>query len=400
MFHRTNQVYCSGPIDLRVRSFQNFPFSLFSSFLSLALCGLSKKKESNRDSLSAPCLRFFPFSGHSSEMWFLALGLAVLVAGDAGSYVNPVLARDFPDPCVIRAQTGTFYAYGTMSGGLHIQVAQSADLVNWSYLGEALPNLPGWWIGPNTWAPDVSFFNGSYYMYYGGSGSMGMCIGVAVSATPEGPFVDVGAPVMCDINFTDIDPKLYVDPSTGVPYLFWGSDFAPLQVQALAPNRTAVAAGSQPTALIYPNASQPYASLVEGTWIWPNPGAQQGYFLYYSGNNCCGTNAEYAVMVAHSANLTGPYETLSQATGSATSVILQLNSQFVAPGHNSVLTDDAGQDWMFYHAYQGSERDARVLMMDRIFYNLTAAAWPFVGTPSFSPQPAPVVNSESFTSAR
>ena len=279
------------------------------------------------------------------------------------------------------------------SSQLHVQVARSPDLVTWSYLGEALPVMPAWWVGPNTWAPDVSLHNGTYYMYYGGSGSAtGMCIGVALSQTPEGPFVDVGVPIMCGTDDGDIDPKAIDDPVSGIPFLFWGSDFHPLSVQQLAPNRTALAPGSAPMPLLFPNTSAPYSSLIEGTWIAPRPGTQGGFHFFYSGNNCCGPTAHYAVMVARSDSLLGPYVTLGEATSNDTSVILSLNAAFNAPGHNSVITDDDGVDWMFYHAYQGAELDARMLMLDRIDYTVLEDGWPYVGTPSSTPQVAPAVS--------
>lgn len=325
-------------------------------------------------------------------VFHLSFLICCSVIANAATYTNPVLARDFPDPTVIRGQDGIFYVYGTMSGGLHIQVASSPDLVNWNYLGEALPTMPAWWVGPNTWAPDVSFHNGTYFMYYGGSGSIGMCIGVATSSSPSGPFVDVGAPVMCAPNFGDIDPKAYDDPITGQPYIFWGSDFQPIQVQALSSSRISLLEGSSPIVLLNTNASNPYESLIEGTWIAPRPNGEEGFHLFFSGNNCCYPTANYAVMVARASNLTGPYTTIQHATGSADDVILQKNGAFIAPGHNSVITDDEGNDWTMYHAYESSDPSGpRFLMLDRVWYNNTDS-WPFIGTPSSNPQPVPVIS--------
>src|SRR3982751_6943364 len=63
-------------------------------------------------------------------------------------YQNPVYDSDFPDPTVIRASDGNFYAYATQTtvGGvwLNIQVARSADLLHWRFLGDALPVQPAW----------------------------------------------------------------------------------------------------------------------------------------------------------------------------------------------------------------------------------------------------------------
>ena len=63
-------------------------------------------------------------------------------------YVNPVLDADFPDPAVILAPDGYYYAYATQTlrdgEWINIQVARSADLVHWEHLGDALPEKPDW----------------------------------------------------------------------------------------------------------------------------------------------------------------------------------------------------------------------------------------------------------------
>ncbi len=57
---------------------------------------------------------------------------------------NPVINQDFPDPTVIRAADGKYYAYATnarheMVKWINIQVASSTDLFNWTYIGDVLP---------------------------------------------------------------------------------------------------------------------------------------------------------------------------------------------------------------------------------------------------------------------
>jgi len=79
------------------------------------------------------------------------------------------------------------------------------------------------------------------------------------------------------------------------------------------------------------------------------------------------------------------------------SVILQLNSRFYAPGHNSAVLDNSNQDWMFYHVIDTTNSDGgyrRVLCMDPINYNGNGQGWPIVGngTPSTTPQNGPNVN--------
>src|SRR5215213_6911245 len=92
-------------------------------------------------------------------------------ASQTTGYENPVLDMDFPDPTVIRAKDGYFYAYATQTivdGKLHhIQVVRSKDLVGWERLGDALPERPVWADKPEPkfWAPHVSEADGKYFMY-------------------------------------------------------------------------------------------------------------------------------------------------------------------------------------------------------------------------------------------
>ena len=83
----------------------------------------------------------------------------------------------------------------------------------------------------------------------------------------------------------------------------------------------------------------------------------------------------------------GPFETLEQATGKPHSIILEKRGNWIAPGHNSVVTDAAGQDWMVYHAVDvrrprekaGDEPNTRrIMLIDRIELDrrLAGDRWP------------------------
>src|SRR3954454_20661444 len=75
-------------------------------------------------------------------------GTAMAVALPKGTYVNPVLDEDFPDPALILAPDGCYYAYATQTlregHWINVQVARSANLVHWEHLGDALPEKPVW----------------------------------------------------------------------------------------------------------------------------------------------------------------------------------------------------------------------------------------------------------------
>jgi arabinan endo-1,5-alpha-L-arabinosidase len=103
-------------------------------------------------------------------------------------------------------------------------------------------------------------------------------------------------------------------------------------------------------------------------------------------------------MVARSRNATGPFETLQQATGGPNSVLLAAHGHWFAPGHNSVIEDDAGELWILYHAVDSRRprsqaaddvNTRRVMLLDRLRWR---DGWPNVaGGPSAGPRPAPIV---------
>ena len=105
--------------------------------------------------------------------------------------------------------------------------------------------------------------------------------------------------------------------------------------------------------------------LIEGAWVDYNKGK---YYLYYSGDNCCGTGASYAVMVARANHITGPYERLGKANGTNSSAILVADSTMLAPGHNSVVTDAKGNKWMAYHAMVKENGDTTFDRSKRVFF--------------------------------
>ena len=273
-------------------------------------------------------------------------------------YANPVLDSDFPDPAVLRASDGFYYAYATQGGGKNIQAARSRNLVDWEPLADALPAKPGWASRTQEfWAPHVLEDRGRYYLYYSAKPdaaltdpSRGLCLAIATASRPEGPFTDSGRPLQCGPGFVNIDPMAYDDPATGKRLLYWGSGFGPIKVQELGADRLSFAPGSAPIDLISPVKSEDpaeYQRLIEGAWVVRRGGY---YYLFYSGDNCCGPKAHYAALVARSRSATGPFETLAAATGAPTSVILEQRGIWVAPGHVSVIEDARGAHWIVYHA--------------------------------------------------
>ena len=347
-----------------------------------------------------------PFAPLAALLALAALGSCATPqpARLAATYANPVLDSDFPDPVVLRAPDGFYYAYATQTERegrmINIQVARSSDLVTWDHLGDALPAKPSWASKTQDfWAPHVHYADGRYFLYYSGKPdaaltdeSRGLCLAVATASRPEGPFTDIGRPLQCGEGFVNIDPMAFDDPATGKRLLYWGSGFGPIKVQELGPDRISFAEASKPVDLIpVVKTDDPaeYQKLVEGAWVIRRGG---WYYMFYSGDNCCGPKAHYAAMIARSRSATGPFEPAPDK------VILEAQGRWHAPGHNAIVTDSSGRDWIVYHAVDvrrprtkptDDVNTRRVMLIDPVEWR---DGWPVIDGPSTMPGLTPEVS--------
>ena len=112
--------------------------------------------------------------------------------------------------------------------------------------------------------------------------------------------------------------------------------------------------GSSEIPVVFPNKEKNYTKLNEGSWVDYHDGK---YYLYYSGDNCCGDGANYAVMVARADNAFGPFTRLGETRADSSSVILAKDSIWYAPGHNSIVHDNNGNIYIAYHAIWKNEAE-------------------------------------------
>ncbi len=301
---------------------------------------------------------------------------------------NPVINKTFADPTVIRVATGKYYAYATQGNPdgkmLNIQVASSVDLFHWKMEGDALPQKPAWADKTSSfWAPHVLYDATikKYVLFFSSATNdttSGKCIGVAFADLPAGPFIDKGSPLICGEGFVNIDPMALVDAKTQKKLLFWGSGFQPIKVQELTSDWRNFKPATSALPLVEPAKEKDYTILLEGAWVDYQDGK---YYLYYSGDNCCGENAHYAIMVARANNAMGPYKRLGETNGTGSSVILKQDTAWMAPGHNSIVADSKGNKWIAYHAISKkklTEKNGdskRVMLIKRIIYK---NGWPVV----------------------
>lgn len=291
------------------------------------------------------------------------------------TYTNPVVGYSLPDPSVIKGDDGYYYLYAT-EDIRNLPIHRSKDLVNWELVGTAFTDetRPDFEPKGGLWAPDINKIGDKYVLYYsmsvwGGEWTCG--IGCAVADTPAGKFKDCGMMFRSNgINVQNSIDPFYIEDG-GKKYLFWGS-FHGIYGIELSDDGLKVKEGAKPV--------QVAGDAYEGTYIHKRDGY---YYLFASIGRCCeGIKSTYTTVVGRSDKLFGPYFDKQGRSMSDNhhEILIQKNESFVGTGHNSeIVTDKAGDDWMFYHAVKVSDPDGRVLMLDKIVWE---DDWPSVKTNS------------------
>jgi len=304
------------------------------------------------------------------------------------------------DPTIVAAAGGQ-QGYYVVATGRGIPMLYSADLKDWRRVGRVFAeDVPAWAKAEvpkadNIWAPDLSFHDGLYYLYYAVSsfGSQRSVIGLAVNKTldPQSPdyrWVDRGKVLESfpgQGDFNAIDPALYVDQD-GRWYLFFGSYWSGIKMVALDPQTKKPSQDAE----IVPAAARPRQPphAVEAPFVIFRDGY---YYLFTSWDRCCdGADSDYKVMVGRARMVSGPYvdaDGRALLDGGGT-LVLAGNERWRGPGHNSVLTTEAGQ-WLVHHTYDVQNlRAQRVLQIRPLTWS--QAGWPRVGEPIFEPPARPL----------
>ena len=111
-----------------------------------------------------------------------------------GTYTNPVIAADFPDPDVILVDDTYYMVTTTMFIFPGVTVLKSYDLVNWEYCSNAVPRFdfsPCYDLdGCNRyshgqWATSMKYNNGKFYLLFITLDEGGF---LCSAANPEGPW--------------------------------------------------------------------------------------------------------------------------------------------------------------------------------------------------------------------
>jgi arabinan endo-1,5-alpha-L-arabinosidase len=285
------------------------------------------------------------------------------VAGDVGVH----------DPTIVRRPDGSYLLAHT---GDNIALKTSADRTTFRNAGAVFPNGASWTTtytggSRNLWAPDLTYRDGRYWLYYSASsfGSNRSAIFLATSTTGNaGSWTNQGLVIesRTSDNFNAIDPNLVVDAS-GRWFLSFGSFWSGIKMIALDP-----ATGKRSDSSLLSIAGRG-GGAIEAPVI-----VRHGnyYYQWVSFDRCCqGAASTYRVMVGRSAGVTGPYvdrNGTAMTAGGGTEVLAGRGS-IHGPGHQAVLQESTG-DALVYHYYADDGRS--LLGINLIGYD--AAGWPFV----------------------
>ncbi len=295
------------------------------------------------------------------------------------------------DPVMIR-QGSTYYIFCTGTG---IAMWSSEDKLHWKNEQQVFDKAPAWVLEQlpafdnHIWAPDISFHQGLYYLYYAVSafGKNTSSIGVATNTTlnthdPAYKWVDHGLVIRSHPginNWNAIDPNM-IEDRDGTPYLAFGSFWSGLKMVKLAPDRLHTAPAD--TALISLASRQDESRGTNLPAVDGNPVAAGGnaieapfifrkgayFYLFASIDYCCkGPGSTYKMIVGRSRELRGPYldmEGLPLLRGGGT-LLLKPDKNWYGAGHNAVCTFD-GADYLVFHGYDAHDKGRSKLRMERL----------------------------------
>lgn len=292
---------------------------------------------------------------------------------DNPTYANWPLTGDLwvHDPAIIK-ENGVYYVFET---GVGIPYKRSYDGLNWTNSGKVFQTYPRWanWNVPNhednIWAPDVKYYNGTYYLFYSVStfGSNNSAIGLATcTSLASGNWTDQGMVIRSTTanNYNCIDPNMVVDQS-GRVWLAFGSFWGGLKMVELNP------ATMSPLSVNVRSLATRDSTAIEAPFIFYRNGY---YYLFASIDSCCkGADSTYKIIYGRSASVTGPYldkNGVNMMNGGGT-LFDAGNGRWVGPGGQSILGDSV----ICHHAYDAWNNGNPTMMIKTMAWD--SQGWPY-----------------------
>jgi len=294
------------------------------------------------------------------------IATVLLAAGLAHAETNPIIKSVFtadPAPMIYKDTVYLYTGHDEAKGREMFTMwdwlcFSSKDMKTWTAHGPIMRVTDFKWATRDAWASQCIGRNGKFYFYAAvrhNNMQPGMAIGVAVSDSPTGPFVDARGSALVTDDMTpspngwdDIDPTVFIDDD-GTAWLCWGNPNCYLA--KLKPNMIEFDGPIQK--IHVPN-------YTEGPWLYKRGDL---YYLIYAAFAHQGMWEK--ICYATAPKVTGPWTYRGIITGQAK------NSYTIHPG----AIEFKGQWYFFYHnatlALDG-EKGAigrRAVCMEYMYYN-------------------------------
>ena len=320
--------------------------------------------------------------------------LSVVIAGESplSNYEFTGDTSPVHDPSIIR-QGSTYYVFSTDASstqGGFIPIRCSTEKITWSACGCVFSTLPSWIStavpqATDIWAPDVSYFNSSYHVYYAVSsfGSNISTIGLVTNTTldptdPSYNWVDQGLILQSfsSDNFNAIDPNILIDAGGSV-WLNYGSFWTGIYQQQIDPTTGQIQSGSAINHLAE-RASDVTNDPIEGaSMVYANG----FYYLFVSWDYCCEADpsqSDYKIVVGRGTSPNGPFldeSGVDMVTGGGT-ILLQGDATWAGPGGQTAYIDPTDGDLIVLHALQLSQNGLDFLFVRSLTWTND---WPVIG---------------------
>lgn len=280
-------------------------------------------------------------------------------------YKNPIITGTHPDPSIVRVNDDYYMVNSSFIFFPCIPISHSKDLIHWKIIGHAITNpqyanLDGLQGGRGYWAPDISYYEGRFYITatyrLNDGGNIYRKQMVTSSDKPEGPYCE---PVFLDED--GIDPSLFTDDD-GRRYMILNRGARIFELDKKAKKII-----SEPKLLWYgDNKRAP-----EGSHLLKKDGY---YYLFVAEG---GTGICHRISVARSKTLMGPYESCPY------NPILRQTDEKAAlqrAGHGKPVQTQNGEWYIVYLCGRMVESKYSILGRETAIDTITWTAdnWPII----------------------
>ncbi|MES2164181.1 MAG: family 43 glycosylhydrolase [Pseudomonadota bacterium] len=254
-----------------------------------------------------------------------------------GSYLNPILSGDHPDPTILKDGDDYYMTFSSFLSYPGVILWHSRDLVNWEPIGPALTKPIG-----SVWAMDLVKHNGRYFIYIPATPDGKGTIFVIWADNIRGPWSD---PI--DLHIDAIDPGHAVGED-GKRYLFVnGVRRIGLTDDGLATVGT-LEKVYEPWR--YPSDWVVEMFAPEGPKLLRRNG---WFYLVLAVGGTSGPPTSHMVIAARSRSIHGPWENCPHNPLVRTK---SADERWWSRGHATLVEGPAGDWWMVYHGYENGYR--------------------------------------------